>query len=168
MTSCNRRNAILLMCLLSLNACGFSLRSGQQLQGKLPALQLNLQQPGSELAVLLQRSLRSAGVNLLDTEDSGAAGVPVLSLEAENFASRPVSVNPRAQAAQYELLMSVNLSLRGVDGMLIEPDTLSVERLFFENLETITGNLEEMQVIRSEMRRELVDHLLRRLDAAVR
>jgi LPS-assembly lipoprotein len=91
--------------------------------------------------------------------------LPILSLSAERYESRPVTVNPRARAAQYAMQMSVTISLDGPQGTILESDTLSVERLFFENIETISGNLEEMEVIRSEMRRELVDQLLRRLAA---
>ncbi|MEX2131879.1 MAG: LPS assembly lipoprotein LptE [Pseudohongiellaceae bacterium] len=155
----------LLLCLLLPGACGFSLRGGDQLLAELPNLALNLQQPAAELPILLQRRLASAGVNILNDNEAAQTDIPVLTVEAEQLVSRPVTVNPRARAAQYELLMSVTISVAGVNTILMEPDVLSVERLFFENIETISGNLEEMQVIQAEMRRELVDQILRRLEA---
>ena len=156
---------VVLLLLLLVTGCGFSLRSSQQLTSQLPVLRLNLQQPGSDLSAQVQRGLRSAGVQVELSDLATVNGAPVLSMDAERFESRPVTVNPRAQAAQYSMQISVTISLNGPGGVILEPDTLVVERLFFENIETISGNLEEMEVIRTEMRRELVDQLMRRLSA---
>lgn len=156
---------ILLLSLLSLGSCGFSLRGSDQLLAGFPDLVLNLQQPAGELSVLLQRRLDRAGVNTVIGTSTDQGNIPVLTVEAEQLVSRPVTVNPRARAAQYELLMSVTISIAGTSAMMLEPEVLSVEKLFFENIETISGNLEEMQVIQAEMRRELLDQILRRLAA---
>ena len=79
--------------------------------------------------------------------------------------SRPVTVNPRARAAQYELRLSINIALAQADAMLIDTETLFVERSYFEDIENISGNQEEIELITAEMRRELVNQLMRRLEA---
>ena len=45
------------------------------------------------------------------------------------------------------------------------PETLFVERMYFEDIENISGNQQEIELIRAEMRRELVNQLMRRLEA---
>lgn len=161
-----RPGTIVLLASLLLPACGFSLRGSERLTGGLPVLALNLQQPAGELAVLLQRRLLSAGVELVATSAADTGATPVLSVAAEQLVTRPVTVNPRARAAQYEVLLSVTVSVADSDREILAPVTLTVEKLFFENIETISGNLEEMQVIQAEMRRELIDQIMRRLEAA--
>ena len=48
---------------------------------------------------------------------------------------------------------------------LIAPETLFVERTYFQDIENISGNQEEAEIISAEMRRELIDQLMRRLAA---
>ncbi len=149
-----------------LSACGFSLRGSDILSSKFDTLQLNAQQPNSEFSRLLRRSLEVADVNVeavlpesLDSE------LPVLAISNEQVVSRPVTVNPRARAAQYEIRLSINVALGRADELLIDPETLFVERMYFEDIENISGNQEEIELITAEMRRELVNQLMRRLEA---
>jgi len=51
------------------------------------------------------------------------------------------------------------------DEMLIDAETLFVERIYFEDIENINGNQEEIEIITTEMRRELVNQLMRRLES---
>lgn len=152
---------------LLLSACGFSLRGNETLTSKFSVLQLQQQQPNSEFARLLKRSLEIASVTIADTTaNSVDTRIPVLIVGAEQLVSRPVSVNPRARAAQYELRMSVDASLMQDAEAVMGPETLFVERSYFEDIENIAGNQEELEIITNEMRRELVNQLLRRLEAA--
>ena len=149
-----------------LSACGFSLRGSDILSSKFDTLQLNAQPPNSEFSRLLRRSLEVADVSVeavlpenLDSE------LPVLAISNEQVVSRPVTVNPRARVAQYELRLSINVVLARADELLINPETLFVERIYFEDIENISGNQEEIELITAEMRRELVNQLMRRLEA---
>ena len=115
---------------------------------------------------MLRRSLEVADVSVeavlpenLDSE------LPVLAISNEQVVSRPVTVNPRARVAQYELRLSINVVLARADELLINPETLFVERIYFEDIENISGNQEEIELITAEMRRELVNQLMRRLEA---
>lgn len=160
------RASILIGICLALGGCGFSLRGNDVLTAKFSALHLQLAQPNSELALLLKRSLEIASVDMTEASvGSPASAAPLLSLSAEHLESRPVSVNPRARAAQYELRMSVDAALSLEANYLLGPETLLVERSYFEDIENIAGNQEELAIIASEMRRELVNQLLRRLEA---
>ncbi|MEX0619449.1 MAG: LPS assembly lipoprotein LptE [Pseudohongiellaceae bacterium] len=149
---------------MTLTACGFTLRGTGANPASLPNLQLDLQQENGEIARLIRRSLVSSHESPGDAT-ARLSESPVLSISAEQLDTRPVSINPRARAAQYELRMAIDISLTSGETFLIEPETLLIERVYFEDTENITGNLEEVETIKAEMRRELVDQLVRRLQA---
>jgi outer membrane lipopolysaccharide assembly protein LptE/RlpB len=48
---------------------------------------------------------------------------------------------------------------------LLEPETLFVERTYFQDIENISGNQEVAEIISAEMRRELINQMMRRLAA---
>ena len=107
-----------------LSACGFSLRGSDILSSKFDTLQLNAQPPNSEFSRLLRRSLEVADVSVeavlpenLDSE------LPVLAISNEQVVSRPVTVNPRARVAQYELRLSINVVLARADELLNAPSS---------------------------------------------
>jgi LPS-assembly lipoprotein len=169
---------LLLLLLMSMSSCGFSLRGTDVLASSFGALQLELEQPNSEFSRLLQRSLEVANIDtsadsVNDNDDDSSAGsatpeAPRLFVSAERAISRPVSINPRARAAQHEVRLAVDISLQQGNKVLLAPETLVVERSYFEDIENIAGNQEEIQIITTEMRRDLVNQLLRRLEANAR
>ena len=154
---------------MSLGSCGYSLRGSDMLSSKFETIQLSSQQPNSEFSCLLRRSLEVANVNveaiLAAGIESVATDLPVLTISPERIVNRPVSINPRARAAQYEMRVSISIALNRAEEILISPETLYVERVYFEDLENISGNQEEIKIIATEMRRELVNQLMRRLEA---
>jgi LPS-assembly lipoprotein len=152
---------------LALAGCGYSLRGSNTLPEGLDELQLYLQQPASELSRLLQRTLSASQVDLtLLDQPPETTPQPTLAVLNETLVSRPITVNPRARAAQYELRLSAEIVLADASGFVIAPETLLVERVYFEDIENIAGNREEVELISAEMRRELVDRILRRLQAS--
>ncbi|MEX0962606.1 MAG: LPS assembly lipoprotein LptE [Pseudohongiellaceae bacterium] len=151
---------------LALGNCGFSLRGSDALSAKFSDLQLYNEQTNSEFSRLLRRSLDSADVNITQvTPDEADANIPLLGIASEQLSSRPVTINSRARAAQIELRLSVVLGLQTGEQVLIAPETLFVERIYFQDLENISGNQEEAEIISTEMRRELINQIMRRLSA---
>ena len=165
LTSCG-----LIIISLSLVTCGFSLRGNELINSRFNNLQLSLSQPNSEFSRMLRRSLDVAEVStevISTSEEMGlASSIPVLAIGDEQISNRPVTVNARARAAQYEMRLSITIALDQADEMLIEPETLFIDRTYFEDIENLTGNREEVEIIATEMRRELVNQLIRRLEAA--
>ncbi len=160
------RTLVVSTLLLVLSSCGFSLRGSDVLSTNFTELQFYSEQPNSDLARLLRRSLGSAQVNVslvnLGEEDSN---VVLLGIANESLVSRPVTINPRARAAQIELRLSVDMGLLLGQQTLLEPETLFVERTYFQDVENISGNQEEVEIISAEMRRELINQMMRRLAA---
>lgn len=157
---------LVLLLLPGLSSCGYSLRGSAALSSGFETLHLQSQQPNSELTRLLQRSLRQAGVELRDGVEAGA-GIASLNVGSERVVSRPITINPRARAAQYEIRLAVDINASRDDDEILAPQTLTVERRYFEDIENIAGNRDEVAIITSEMRRDLVNQLLRRLEASL-
>lgn len=160
------RTFILSTLFLVLSNCGYSLRGSEVFSTNFSELQFYSEQPNSELARLLGRSLDSAEVNitLVNLGEAGS-NIPLLGIANENLVSRPVTINPRARAAQVELRLSVDMGLLLGKQTLLEPETLFVERTYFQDVENISGNQEEVEIISAEMRRELINQMMRRLAA---
>ena len=153
--------------IIALNQCGFTLRSNEVISSRFNSIQLNLQPPNSELSRLLRRRLDIAGVETqLLTTNPPDFNQPILVISDEQITSRPVTFNPRARTAQQEMRLSITILFEQGEQMLIRPETLSVERTYFEDVENIAGNQEEVVIIRAEMRGELVNQIMRRLEAA--
>lgn len=160
------RTIALAAALLVLNGCGYSLRGGDALSASFSELQFASEQPNSELARLLRRSLEGAAVDVTVVSLSEAGpDKALLGISNEQLVSRPVTVNPRARAAQVELRLSVDMALMLDEKVLLAPETLFVERTYFQDVENISGNQEEAEIIAAELRRELSNQVLRRLAA---
>tara|TARA_B110000858_G_scaffold49124_1_gene56672 strand:- start:48053 stop:48559 length:507 start_codon:yes stop_codon:yes gene_type:complete len=160
------RSLVLPTLLLALSNCGFSLRGNDVLSANFSELQFYSEQPNSELIRLLRRSLDGADVNVtLVTLDEVDSNIAMLGIANEQLISRPVTINPRARAAQIELRLSVDMALILGEQNLLEPETLFVERSYFQDIENISGNQEEAEIISTEMRRELINQMMRRLAA---
>ncbi len=158
--------ALLLLLALSLGACGYSLRGSGEFAAPLTSLQVNILQPNSDLGRQLQNSLSAAGLSFELVDSLSVSGDDVLLMVAdEQSVRRPVTINPRARAAQYEIRLAVDFILLQGETELIPRETLTVERSYLEDIENIAGSREEAEILASEMRRDLVNLLLRRLEA---
>lgn len=157
---------VIMILALALQSCGFSLRGSDAISDNFSALALDLQQPQSEFSRLLERSLETANVDITSRQQARGDTIPMLAVTNERVTNRPVTINPRARAAQVEIRLSVDISLTLGESTLIPTETLIVDRVYFQDIENIAGNQEEVQIITAELRRALVNQLMRRLESA--
>ena len=158
--------------------CGYQLRgsgSGARTTTDFSDLRLQMPQSEADFARLLRRRLESSGFTLHEADDAAAAQFPLLSIGGEAFSGRPASTTVLARAAQVTLRLSIRINLAhdsenpAVSGeTLINAETLTVERTHYQDLRNIAGNREEAELLRGEMRAELVAQILRRLEALER
>lgn len=142
---------------ITLCSCGFSLRGSENARLPFSSIALNLQQENAPFSRLLRSTLNSSGVTV------GSDGY-TLSVGEEQHSIRPVSVTSRASAAQYELNSTVDVALADPTGAAVfEPETLIVQKTYFEDIANIAGSNSEIELLRIEMRQELVNQLMRRL-----
>jgi LPS-assembly lipoprotein len=154
---------IFILLALAMTACGFNLRSTQQLPPIFDSLHVRDLAQVSPLATQLRATLTASGVSVVTTETEQASHV--LELGNEEFSRRTTAVNSRARAAQYDLHLSVNVSLISQGEYLLGPERLYTERSYYEDIANISGSNEALDLLQQEMRQELIEQLLRRLRA---
>ena len=148
------------VCLVS--ACGFTLRGVTPLPPELQTLVLASAQPDGEFEREVRRALENNGVSLVE---SGA--VYRLVLGGESISERTLSVNANARSGEFELALRVEYDLRQNGSVISGPNLLATTRVYLTDPENAVAKEEEANLIRSEMRRELAQQLLRQLQASL-
>ena len=155
-----------LACLLAvfscLMSCGFQLRGADPngastgLQGL--ELRLISVQPRSDLTREVSRELSNAGAVLTDATGSALQ----LTLQAEQFSQRNVSLTAQARAAELELTLLVNFVLEQTEQDPTDARA-TVSRQMLNDPRNIVGKTEELRLLREEMRRDLAAQIVRRI-----
>lgn len=159
MAPCAR--ALLLLGLLALAACGFQLR-GTDLRSSVASAYVDAA-PRHSYEVPLSLALERAGVEVLDLPSAGAL---IIDLIDERRSRRSISVSETAVAAEYEVIVGVRYAVRDASGrQLVEPQWLQRERVYRVDRENILGSSEERALLEQEMQNELIQQIIRTLDA---
>ena len=158
-----RRAAIaaLALALVALAGCGFKLR-GWDLESSVESIHVAAK-PRIGLAVPLRRALRGAGVRI-EARPSDAA--MVVELLEERRERRTVAVTGSARAAEYEVAISVRFAIRSGGRAWREPQWLDASRVFAVDRDNITGTAGEQALIEGELVNDLVQQIIRALNAA--
>lgn len=147
--------------LLTLGGCGFALRGSADLPAALQTLEVAGVDENGELLQEVRRALRNSGVTIVEADAPYRLGIG-----RETSGERIVSVNSNARAGEYELEMHLLFQLSQGGTTVLGPETLSLSRVYLTDPENAVAKEEEADLIRSELRRELAQQLLRRLQAA--
>ena len=157
------RNRILLLVALAmaLPGCGFQLR-GSDLRSSVATAHVDAV-PRHSYAEPMRLALVRAGVELLDTP---TADTLVVDLIDERSKRRSISVSQSAVAAEYEVVVGVRYGVRdGAGQQLIEPQWLERERVYRVDRDNLLGSSEERALLEREMQNELIQQIIRSLDA---
>ena len=159
-----RRAALLLALILLQDGCGFQLRTWD-LEGSVETARIN----GSNrnpVAEPLRRALRSAGVALVGTDEAADVEIDLLN---ERRGRRSVSVNSQARAAEYETSLGIQYEIRGKgDEILVSSRWIQASRVFRIERENLVGASEEQALLEREMVTDLVQQVIRSLNAVSR
>ena len=147
--------------LLLLSGCGFALRGSADLPAALQTMIVAGEEENGELLQEVRRALRNSGVTIVEADSPY-----VLRIGRETSGERVVSVNSNARAGEYELEMNLLFQLSQGGTAVLGPDTVSLSRVDLTDPENAVAKEEEAELIRSELRRELAQQLLRRLQVA--
>jgi LPS-assembly lipoprotein len=156
------RATLLCLVLVLSGGCGFTLRGSADLPAALRTLQLESPNPDSELVREVRRTLRNNDVTFVEAPNATEYR---LGIGSEENRERALSVNANARAGEYELTMSTAVQLRRGAEVVLGPEPLSVSRIYLADPENVVAKNEEAELIRTEMRRELAQQVLRRLQA---
>lgn len=154
---------ILLLTAALAAGCGFHLRTWD-LEGNVSTAKItaNARNP---LAEPLGRALRSAGVDLLE---SGSADIHIELLN-DRRGRRAITVTDQARAAEYESTLSVQYSVKDGQGEeLSAPRWISASRIYTVDRNNLVGSSEEQALLEREMVSDLVQQVIRGVNAVVR
>lgn len=148
--------------LLILAGCGFHLKGYQQATPNLNGLFVENAENRQSLAGVLQRDLRASGVALAA---DAAAAKNRLSL-TEAFKYRVLSVDENGKALEYELRLKSDFSVVDREGKAALPDQHLelVRELIYSGTDEL-GRRNEAKLVRGDMRIDMADQIVRRLQA---
>ncbi len=155
----------LLICLstLLLAACGFHLRESAQLPAVIQTLRIESVDSLSPLPQELGRALLRQGVELVDDE---TAKVSVLRILADQQSTVPLSYSGAARIQEYQVVHRVEFEVLDADGKIIAARSALERRREYRFDETqALGAAAEDELARKELRREMLQALLRRLES---
>ena len=144
----------------ALAGCGFQLR-GWDLESSVASIHLDVQ-PRIRFAQPLRQALRQAGVRI---EPRAADAELVLALIDERRERRTVAVTGSARAAEYEITLGIRYAIRAGGRELREPQWLDASRVFAVDRDNIAGTAGEQALIEAELENDLVQQLMRALNA---
>lgn len=111
------------------------------------------------------RALRQANVNLAQSPEQAEVVVELLDSRRDR---RSISVSDQARAAEYETTLGVQYRITdGAGNELVPAQWLERERVFRVDRDNIVGSSEEQALLEREMQSDLVQQMLRALNAAV-
>jgi len=149
-------------CLLA--ACGFQLRGSGGTSAALPdswkKMYLVTNNPNGEFTRAVVTVFTTNDILWTTQNDANY----LLKLGPERFSKTNLSLNKEARVSQLELTMQSTFSVVGANGEEAMPDTVaSVVRRMDNDPRNEQGMGEEVRILKSEMRTELAQQIIRRI-----
>ncbi len=158
-----RRLLTLTLITTLLAGCGFQLRGtggGPSIPEDWSQLFLAIPNPNGEFANEFRNTLTASGAQLVEPEAANYRSF----VGREQFSQRNLSVNFQARASEFELTLAADFSVQDAEGNEIIPVTTSqVVKQMENDPRNVVGKAEEVRILRSEMRTELVQQIVRRI-----
>jgi LPS-assembly lipoprotein len=152
-----KRNLLVMGLAVLLSACGFQLRGTGTTELAIKELDLSARDAYGETVTQLRQVLQSSGVKVY-------AGAPYkLTLTDEQESQRSLSYAGSGRSAEYELTNVLNYEIQGHDKLSLLSDKLQVQKVFLHDGNNLTGSDQEAAEARKEMRRDLVQRMMLRL-----
>lgn len=151
--------SLALMCSLILSACGFQLRGA----ANLPFQKLYIQGGGISISRDLKQSLETNGIQVLDSPEGAEL---LLEVQGENYEKRILSLSGTGVVREFELFYRVSFRTREpANPIWSTVQTVQQRRDFSYNDSALLGKAEEEAMLNSDMRKDAVREVLRRLSA---
>ncbi|WP_434571619.1 LPS assembly lipoprotein LptE [Pseudomonas sp. Z3-8] len=152
-----KRNLLVMGLAVLLSACGFQLRGTGTTELAIRELDLSARDAYGDTVKMLRQTLENSGVKVY-------SGAPYkLVLASEQQSQRSLSYAGAGRSAEYELTNVLNYEIRGQNGLSLLDDKLQVQKVYLHDGNNITGSDQESVEVRGEMRRELVQRMMLRL-----
>lgn len=152
-----KRNLLVMGLAVVLSACGFQLRGTGTTELSIKEMDLRARNAYGETVTELRESLKRNGVNV----HSGAPYRLVLTDEQQT--QRAATYSGGNRSVEYELTTVLNYSMLGLNDIPLLSDKIEVRKIYVHDGDNITGSDQEATQAREEMRRDLVQAMLVRL-----
>lgn len=152
-----KRNLLVMGLAVMLSACGFHLRGTGTNELAIKELDLSARNAYGETVTQLRNVLKNSGVNV----HAGAPYKLVLTNEAES--QRAASYSGSGRSVEYELQTVLSYDIQGQNNSVLLSDKLEVQKIYVHDGNNITGSGQEATQLRKEMRRDLVQKMVLRL-----
>ena len=149
--------------ILLIAGCGFQLR-GDNTATALPTswqqMSLVTANPNSEFSREVQARFSASGIIWVGKDQAAY----ILKLGPEGFSQRNLSLNAEARAAEFELTMKTNFSVLAASGTEeISNSDATVVKQMENDPRNVVGKSEEIRILKTEMRSELAQQIMRRI-----
>ncbi|MGH8447975.1 LPS assembly lipoprotein LptE [Pseudomonas sp.] len=152
-----KRNLLVMGLAVLLSACGFQLRGTGTNELTLKELDLSARNAYGETVTQLRQTLENSGVHVYN----GATYKLFLADEQET--QRNLSYASAGRSSDIELNTKIVYELRGRDQLPLMGDKIEVQKVVSHDGNNLVGSDSEIIQVRKEMRRELVQRLMVRL-----
>jgi len=157
--------ALLLVAVLG--GCGFHLRNALNLPANLGPVRVLASDPYSALGEDLADGLRRAGAQAADP--TATEGVATLQVVSEQWADTPISHDQFGRAQEFSLRYAVVFSMRrGDDSVVVPQQAVELARDYLAPPVDSIGKASERELLVRELRRDMANAILRRVDAATK
>ncbi|MGY2290144.1 LPS-assembly lipoprotein LptE [Pseudomonas sp. SDO528_S397] len=152
-----KRNLLVMGLAVLLSACGFQLRGTGTTELAIKELDVSARNAYGETVTQLRTVLESSGVKVY----TGAPYKLVLVNEQET--ERSLSYASAGRASDNELSTALNFEIQGRDHLPLMGDKIQVQKVVSHDGNNLVGSDSEVTQVRKEMRRELVQRMVLRL-----
>ncbi|RON14723.1 LPS-assembly lipoprotein LptE [Pseudomonas frederiksbergensis] len=152
-----KRNLLVMGLAVLLSACGFQLRGTGTTELAIKELDLSARNAYGETVTQMRQVLESSGVKVY-------SGAPYkLYLADEQETQRILSYAGAGRTGEYQMTMVLNYDIRGQGNLPLLSDKLQVQKVFIHDGNNLVGSDQEANDARKDMRRELVQRMMLRL-----
>jgi len=152
-----KRNLLVMGLAVLLSACGFQLRGTGTTELAIKELDLSARNAYGETVTQLRQVLEASGVKVY----TGAPYKLVLSDEQES--QRILSYAGAGRTGEYQVNTVLTYDIQGHNNLALLNDKLEVQKVFIHDGNNLVGSDQEADDARKEMRRELVQRMMLRL-----
>lgn len=148
---------------LLLTGCGFHLRQSVGLPPSMQSLSVEVG-GNTDLRRQLLRALQSSGADVVDV---GSPGVAVMQVPVVRFSTDALTVSGYARVREYRLRLQVQFKVLDAAGnVLVEPQHIHMDRVYTYDQSQAIGSASREEQIRESLIDDMVQAILRRLEAA--
>lgn len=152
-----KRNLLVMGLAVMLSACGFQLRGTGDSELTIKELAVTARNTYGDTVKQLTQVLERSGVKVF-------AGAPyTLVLTDEQNSQRAATYSGSGRSAEYEIKTSVNYEIRDARHLVLLSDKVELVKYYLHDGNNLTGGDQEAEQLRTEMRRDLVQQMVMRL-----